>query len=386
MSVLYATTNTIAGIHTFTTLGNGSMGSLSNLNTRSTHSLVRYQQSNVSITGFLNVSENITVSKTLFASNIQVLGDYVTLNTITSNTEQMVIENAGTGPALKVTQTGNNSIAEFYDKESGVALYVGNNGNVGIGTNMPLTSLHIVGNLLINGYIFPKYKVHDGIVYDPSVCDGTSSARAGISALQLYLDGYGTTSGMKYLKCNGFTIQQIYCDFDTPNGPWTVPIYNLGAYNISTLALFKIFFVIQGIPNAGRGAGNTKDAWMSVKRTITAINDPSYAYTGSRNGGPILTMPFYRPQVTVNSYIYDWVEVCSGNLLREIPNNVVGDQMDQGGTQIFGGWWSWNDASVTNSWRDGNYSNYPDPEDWAWADYNSTTYPNIPFRICGIFK
>ena len=60
--------------------------------------------------------------------------------------------------------------------------------------------------------------------------------------------------------------------------------------------------------------------------------------------------------------------------------------MDQGGTQIFGGWSSWNDASVTNSWRDGNYSNYPDPEDWAWADYNSTTYPNIPFRICGIFK
>lgn len=81
--------------------------------------------------------------RNLTASNVQVIGDYVTLNTVTSNTEQVVVTNAGTGPALQVTQTGANSIAEFYDKESGIALYVGNQGNIGIGTSFPMTTLDI---------------------------------------------------------------------------------------------------------------------------------------------------------------------------------------------------------------------------------------------------
>ena len=95
----------------------------------------------------LDVFGTVNVSGTLYASNVQVLGDYVTLNTITSNTEQMVIENAGTGPALKVTQTGENSVAEFYDKESGVALFVGNGGNVGVGTNSPVGKFQVSGSL-----------------------------------------------------------------------------------------------------------------------------------------------------------------------------------------------------------------------------------------------
>jgi len=87
--------------------------------------------------------------KNLVASNVSVIGDFVTLNTVTSNTEQMIIENAGTGPGLKVTQTGNEAIAEFYDDGGVLAMKVADGGNVGIGTAIPTAALSVSGNALI---------------------------------------------------------------------------------------------------------------------------------------------------------------------------------------------------------------------------------------------
>jgi hypothetical protein len=95
----------------------------------------------------LVVSGNITATGLLTASNLRVLGDYVILDTISSNTEQMVITNDGTGPALKVTQTGANSIAEFYDDGNALAFKVANDGLIGIGTATPQAKLHVVGSV-----------------------------------------------------------------------------------------------------------------------------------------------------------------------------------------------------------------------------------------------
>jgi len=89
--------------------------------------------------------KHVYVDGTIQGSNLKILGDFVTLDTITSNTEQMVITNAGTGPALKVTQTGANSIAEFYDDGNVLALKIADGGNVGIGTGVPQCELHING-------------------------------------------------------------------------------------------------------------------------------------------------------------------------------------------------------------------------------------------------
>jgi hypothetical protein len=96
--------------------------------------------------------KHVYVDGTVRASNLEILGDYVTLNTVTSNTEQMVIENAGTGPALKVTQTGTNSIAEFYDDGGVLALKVADGGNVGIGTANPMEKLHVIGTVQATGF------------------------------------------------------------------------------------------------------------------------------------------------------------------------------------------------------------------------------------------
>ena len=112
----------------------------------------------------LDVYGDIYTTGTLTCANLSVIGDFVTMNTITSNTEQMVITNNGTGPALKVIQTGNNSVAEFYDNESGVAMYIGNLGNVGIGTITPGQKLHVEGNIIANGTIGCSNVYADGLI------------------------------------------------------------------------------------------------------------------------------------------------------------------------------------------------------------------------------
>ena len=95
----------------------------------------------------LHVEGNVVASGTITASNLVILGDYVTLDTITSNTEQMVITNDGTGPALIVTQTGPEPIADFYDDGGVLALRIADGGSVGIGTTTPKQKLHVQGSI-----------------------------------------------------------------------------------------------------------------------------------------------------------------------------------------------------------------------------------------------
>jgi len=97
----------------------------------------------------LHVDGNMLAAGTITASNLSILGDFVTLNTITSNTEQMVIQNAGTGPALKVTQSGAHPIADFYDDGQVLAMRIADGGNVGIGTATPTSKLHVNGDVSI---------------------------------------------------------------------------------------------------------------------------------------------------------------------------------------------------------------------------------------------
>lgn len=89
---------------------------------------------------------NIVSTGTLTASNLNIVGDFTVLNTTTSNTEQIVVTNNGTGPALKVTQTGSGSqfsVAEFYDNETGIAVKIADTGIVGVGTGSPVSRMHI---------------------------------------------------------------------------------------------------------------------------------------------------------------------------------------------------------------------------------------------------
>jgi len=92
----------------------------------------------------LHVQGNVFADGTLMASNLVILGDFVQMDTVTSNTEQMVIKNDGSGPALKVTQTGMQDIFEVFDDDN-LAMVVADGGNVGIGITFPQGKLHVTG-------------------------------------------------------------------------------------------------------------------------------------------------------------------------------------------------------------------------------------------------
>ena len=112
------------------------------------------------LSGSLHVNGDFT------ASNLTIVGETTILNTVSSNTENMVINNAGSGPALKVTQAGLldvHTVAEFYDAENvAPALFIANGGNVGLGTAIPLSKMHVEGDVAVRGNIIPA----DNVTYD----------------------------------------------------------------------------------------------------------------------------------------------------------------------------------------------------------------------------
>ena len=95
-------------------------------------------------------NNNVTVF-----GNLSVLGDVAYLNSIVSVTSALSVVNSGTGPAFVVNQKGAQPVANFQD-DGASALYIGDGGNVGIGTTSPGNKFHVAsGNMRLddNQYI-----------------------------------------------------------------------------------------------------------------------------------------------------------------------------------------------------------------------------------------
>lgn len=92
-------------------------------------------------------------AESLTVQDLSVLGTTTTINTATQVSDRVEITNLGTGPALKVTQTGAQPLAEFFDSESGTALYISDNGQIGVGHNNPAEKFEVTGNVKATGNI-----------------------------------------------------------------------------------------------------------------------------------------------------------------------------------------------------------------------------------------
>ena len=90
--------------------------------------------------------------------NTRIEGDLIVngtqriIDTDTSTTEQFIITNDGTGPALIVNQIGAHPIMDVQDDSNSV-FFIENGGNVGVGTITPNEKLHINGNIKVVGNI-----------------------------------------------------------------------------------------------------------------------------------------------------------------------------------------------------------------------------------------
>ncbi len=96
--------------------------------------------------GVLRTDGNMTIM-----GNLSVNGDLTYLDTIVSITSALSVVNTGTGAALTVVQTGIEPIARFIDRDAPTidqqqALFVENNGNIGMGTAQVSDKLNVRGN------------------------------------------------------------------------------------------------------------------------------------------------------------------------------------------------------------------------------------------------
>ena len=143
--------------------------------------------SSINIGSDASVGGNLTVS-----GDLTVLGELTQMNTNVTTTSAFDITNTGSGPALEVTQTGNQAVAVFYD-DANPALYIDGKtataGNVGIGTDTPNERLTVIGNISATGNITAV----SGDLTGTLEVDGASTLRGAISAQNtLTVDGATT--------------------------------------------------------------------------------------------------------------------------------------------------------------------------------------------------
>ena len=136
----------------------GGVGIAKNLNVCGTVALNGTTESTSCTTGTLVVAGGVGIAKNLnvcgnatIAGDLTVDGTWTYLNTQVQVTSAIEVYNIGTGPALKVTQTGTNPIAHFIDS-NGDDIVFNDNGFVGIGINTPTEKLTVIGRVSATGF------------------------------------------------------------------------------------------------------------------------------------------------------------------------------------------------------------------------------------------
>jgi microcystin-dependent protein len=96
----------------------------------------------------LHVLGNTRIDGDLFVRGTQRI-----INTETQTSEQLILTNNGTGPAIIINQLGDEPIINFQDDNVSV-FFIDNGGLVGICNTEPIEKLDIIGNALIRNKLF----------------------------------------------------------------------------------------------------------------------------------------------------------------------------------------------------------------------------------------
>jgi hypothetical protein len=151
-----------------------------------------------------------------FLGNLNVAGSATFHNTEYTTTSSISVTNAGTGPALVVTQTGEQAIAAFYD-DTNIALYIDGTtsraGNVGIGTSTPDYKLTVVGDISASGIIY------------------------GSSTINKFVSTFGDGTNINYTIPHGLGVQDVVVSIvDTTTQEVVYPLVTNTALNQITVS------------------------------------------------------------------------------------------------------------------------------------------------------
>ena len=155
----YVSSNSAANNNTNTTVNSNS----ANWNTGYTYGTIYSLNSanptfsTITVNGSALIGSMEIVGDAHIQGNLTLTGSATYINTTVQMTSAMSIVNNGTGPALSVTQNGNQQVAAFYDGSYPALIVDGSNlvkGYVGIGTVNPNTDLTVIGEISATNTIY----------------------------------------------------------------------------------------------------------------------------------------------------------------------------------------------------------------------------------------
>jgi len=152
--------NSSSWVSTYTTLATNSGTWL----TETSASSLYFKLTGGELSGNLNVLGDVLIFGALSALSGL---NYITTNATT--TSSLSVVNVGIGPALYVQQDGFYDVAQFWDKEGGIVMVIGNTsppgphtGAVGIKTTAPNETLTVVGTISATDVIFTQTGFYSG--------------------------------------------------------------------------------------------------------------------------------------------------------------------------------------------------------------------------------
>ena len=285
--------------------------------------------SNLTVTNSHNVLGNLFVSHTVSAptllvskdaqvtGNLTVSGGVVTITTTTTGTSNIVITNAGTGPALVATQLGAQPIANFIDGRMGSnvsALFIsggeqgsGRDGYVGLGTTEPAHNLDVRGdanvatNLFVHGTLSTSNLKATNIdtVTNDAFIGGTLSA-SNVETSNLTVTNYHEVVGT--LSASNITTTNIDTVTNDAFIGGTLSASNVETSNLTVTNLNSV----------------TNDAFIGGTLSASKLETPNLTVTGT------ITTSNLVANAGNNILISSNLEVGTSNLFVDITTGKVG--------------------------------------------------------------
>jgi len=222
------------------------------------------------VSGNMRVMGALTVTSTLYTSNVNVLGAIEVINAYTTHSSNLVITNVGTGPALLVTQTEATAqpVAAFYAGigSTNPAMMVTSAGQVGVGKSTAAYALDVSGWASVSGLTTLGSNVGIG---------KTNPAYALDVSWSVNVSGAITVSGTTVIDASNYFLglnKYAFAFTSTPISPTTRSAWIAGGLSVSIPISGTYLITYNGRVNNI----TTSDSWWKMglwnNRTSSYLN------------------------------------------------------------------------------------------------------------------